>query len=134
MLDWLISDLKCRDDILEELSKPQMPDGFGSLHRLPHEDKRQFYFRKVWEFLVSLTAKDCSIIITLRRISLARYDTLISRNPKLKRNIVREKHSDGIYLFNVGIADLDQKMPLKIQKTCENLSLCTKLGSLIKQR
>lgn len=133
MLDWLVNDVDREKDvdILEELNKPQMPECFGSLYQLPQESTQQFYFRKVWEFLVSLTAKDCSIIITLRRISPNNYDSIISERPDLRKNIVKEKQSGDYYMFNVGIADLDQKMPLKIQKTCENLGLSTKLESLI---
>lgn len=43
-------------------------DTIGSPTRLPHESLEDFYFRKVWEFIVSLTAKDCSIMIALQRI------------------------------------------------------------------
>lgn len=123
MLDWLLSCANRSTEVLEELSKPQMPEGFGSIHQLPQETRRQFYFRKVWEFLVSLTAKDCSIIITLKRISSNRYDSIISKGPGLGTHIIKEKQSGEHYLFNVGIADLDQKMPLKIKKICENLNL-----------
>lgn len=125
MLEWLLEDSKTDKtiDILEELSKPQMPTGFGSLHQLATETKQQYYFRKVWEFLVSLTAKDCSIIITLRQVRPSHYESIISGNVSLKKHILCNKTTGNYYMFNVGIADLDQKMPLKIPRICENLNI-----------
>lgn len=123
MLEWLLEDSKQNGgDILEELSKPQMPKGFGSPHHMPDETKQEFYFRKVWEFLVSLTAKDCSIIVTLRRVGEGYYESIVASNPVLEKHILREEKSGNYYMFNVGIADLDQKMPLKIPRICDNLN------------
>lgn len=125
MLEWLLENSKTDKtiDILEELSKPQMPNGFGCLHQLATESKQQYYFRKVWEFLVSLTAKDCSIIITLRQVRSGLYESIINSNSSLKRHILNDKTTGNYYMYNVGIADLDQKMPLKIPRICENLNI-----------
>lgn len=124
MLDWLLDQAKSdKNDVLEELSKPQMPTGFGSLHQLPNETKQQYYFRKVWEFLVSLTAKDCSIIVTLRRVASGCHQSILDRWPDMRKHLLREQKTGNLYLFNVGIADLDQKMPLKIPRICDNLNL-----------
>lgn len=124
MLNWLLEQAKSdKNDVLEELSKPQMPAGFGSLHQLPNETRQQYYFRKVWEFLVSLTAKDCSIIVTMRRISSGRYEFILDKRPDMRKHLLREQKTGNFYLFNVGIADLDQKMPLKIPRICDNLNL-----------
>lgn len=125
MLEWLLDDANHHDDkidILEELSKPQMPPGFGSPCQLPSESKRDYFFRKVWEFLVSLTAKDCSIITTLRQITQERYESLLFREPEASGHLLRDEVAGGYYMFSVGIADFDQKMPLKILRICENLS------------
>lgn len=125
MLDWLIEDAKSSTsgvDILEELSKPQMPIGFGAQHQLVRETKQQYCFRKVWEFLVSLTAKDCSIIITMRQINPFRQRSIMERSPDVKRHLIKDHRSGKCYMFNVGIADLDQKMPLKISRLCDNLN------------
>lgn len=125
MLDWLIEDAKIRGtgvDILEELSKPQMPIGFGSPHQLVMETKQQYCFRKVWEFLVSLTAKDCSIIITMRQINPAKQKSILERSSDIRRYLIKDHRSGKCYMFNVGIADLDQKMPLKIPRLCDNLN------------
>lgn len=123
MLKWLMAEAKKSNiDILEELSKPQMPAGFGASHQLPHETKHEYYFRKVWEFLVSLTAKDCSIIITIRRLTSGKYESLIKENPNLRKHLLREHGTSCYFMFNVGIADLDQKMPLKIPRICDNLN------------
>lgn len=121
MLEWLLehSKLDQPTDVIEELSKAQIPDGFGSSHQLPFESQRQYYFRKVWEFLVSLTAKDCSIMVTLRRVASDRHESLISKQPN---HLLRDTRTGTYYLFNVGIADLDQKKPLKIAKICDNLN------------
>lgn len=132
MLDWLIknqSNSLKMIDILEELSNPQIPRGFGSLHRLSNESKEQYYFRKVWEFLVSLTAKDCSIITTMRRVAPGCHESIINQRPDLKNYLLKEHRSESYYLFNVGIADLDQKMPLKITRICENLNLIFQTGN-----
>lgn len=130
MLEWLIENAKTNGniDILEELSKPQIPPGFGTPYQLPYESKHQYYFRKVWEFLVSLTAKDCSIIITIRRISPRGYERISNNRPQLRNHLLKEHRSGHYYLFNVGIADLDQKMPLKILKICDNLNLMLQTG------
>lgn len=125
MLEWLLEDAKLTNnniDILEELSRPQMPAGFGAPYQLPYETKQQYYFRKVWEFLVSLTAKDCSIIITIRRISPGRYESIVKEQPTMRSYLLREHRTGSYYMFNVGIADLDQKMPLKIPRICDNLN------------
>lgn len=126
MLEWLIEsgkDETTGGDILEELNRPHLPNGFGSTHQLSSESKQQYHFRKVWEFLVSLTAKDCSIIVTLRQISPDRHESIIKNYPELRKQIIRDRYHGNYYLFNVGIADLDQKMPLKIPRICENLNL-----------
>lgn len=125
MLEWLIKDQSnsnSKVDILEDLSKPQVPVGFGSFHQLPNETRRQYYFRKVWEFLVSLTAKDCSIIITMRRVTTGT-SSILNRRPDLANHLLKDRKTGDHYLFNVGIADLDQKMPSKIYKICDNLNL-----------
>lgn len=122
MLEWLLEQSGDKTDILEELSTPQVPPNFGHPCQLPTESQRDYYFRKVWEFLVSLTAKDCSIIITIRRLRHERYETLLRQRPEIKNNLLREKETGDQFLFSVGIADLDQKMPLKIMRICENLN------------
>ena len=124
MLNWLLADAKSsksKFDILEELSRPHKPTGFGSPYQLPLETTHQYYLRKVWEFLVSLTAKDCSIIVTLRRVSKFRQE-FITKNVHFGKHLLREHKTGVYYMFSVGIADLDQKMPLKIKRICENLN------------
>lgn len=124
MLEWLLEEAKTSEsgiDVLEELSKPQMPDGFGSPSQLPSESRHDYYFRKVWEFLVSLTAKDCSIMITMRKVEPTRLDAILRRQPEVRNYLLQEHGTGNHYLFNVGIADFDQKMPLKIMRICDNL-------------
>lgn len=132
MLEWLLDHQRNLNseqklDIIEELSRPKVPIGFGSIHRLPHESTQQFYFRKVWEFLVSLTAKDCSIIVTLRRISTGSYESIVSKKPDIRVNLLKESRTGNYYMFNVGIADLDQKMPIKIARIRDKLNLILQL-------
>uniref|UniRef100_A0A6G1SJP7 Inositol-pentakisphosphate 2-kinase n=1 Tax=Aceria tosichella TaxID=561515 RepID=A0A6G1SJP7_9ACAR len=94
MLEWLLehaNQSEEKPDILEELSTPQVPTGFGHPCQLPTESKRDYYFRKVWEFLVSLTAKDCSIIITIRKIANGRCETMLRQEPGIVNNLLREK-------------------------------------------
>lgn len=124
MLEWLLDHSKSNPtlNVIEELSKPQIPVGFGSLHQLPFESQHEYYFRKVWEFLVSLTAKDCSIMVTLRRITTDRYESIVREQPNVINHLLKDQRSGGYYLFNVGIADLDQKLPPKIPKICDTLN------------
>lgn len=49
--------------------KMKQPPIIGSPCRLQTETLDEFYFRKVWEFVVSLTAKDCSIMITMQKVN-----------------------------------------------------------------
>lgn len=48
--------------------KNKRPQNIGSPCKLTNEKLEEFFFRKVWEFVVSLTAKDCSIMITMQRV------------------------------------------------------------------
>lgn len=124
MLEWLLEGAMTGGtdiDVLEELSKPQMPAGFGSPAQLSTETKYDYYFRKVWEFLVSLTAKDCSIMITMRRIDPTCLEAILRKQPEIKNHLLEESGTSNHYLFNVGVADFDQKMPLKIMRICDNL-------------
>lgn len=89
MLDWLIEDAKTDVDMLEELSAAHMPHGFGSAYGLAQESKQQFYFRRVWEFIVSLAAKDCSIIITVRRVTQGKYGSIVGHRPEMKRHLLK---------------------------------------------
>lgn len=136
MLNWLLEHCKTDPDfnVIEDLSKPQIPVGFGSSHQLPFESQQEYYFRKVREFLVSLTAKDCSIMVTLRRITAKRYDSIVSEQPNLRGHLLKDFRSGGHYLFNVGIADLDQKLPPKIPKICDNLNSLQHITEFLSKR
>lgn len=62
---------KLNENLIHQLKSKQPPSVLiGSPCRLrAYETFDQFCFRKVWEFVVSLTAKDCSIMITMQRVN-----------------------------------------------------------------
>lgn len=122
MLTWLLEN-ETDVDILSELSVAKKPPGFGSLDQLPFETKQQYYFRKVYEFLVSMTAKDCSIIVTIRRLAPGCHEAIAVNQPQLRRHLLRDPTTGISYFFSIGVTDLDQKKPLRIPRLCDNIKL-----------
>lgn len=117
MLDWISINTKKGPHIIDLLNKP---DHIGSADQLPSENNFMYHYRKIWEFLVSLTAKDCSIIITMKRIQ---NNAIHQNHPGLKYKFISDKQSGSQYIFSIGITDLDQKSPYKIKRICENHKL-----------
>lgn len=109
-------------------NKERRPASIGSPHRLPSETLDEYFFRKVWEFIVSLTAKDCSIMITLQRVcqndvrevtseyedsdsSCDSHQPLDKYNESLDQNLIRDEMTGQLYAVSVAITDLDPKLP-----------------------
>lgn len=97
-------------------SKHRRPAEIGSPGRLNNESLEDFFFRKVWEYIVSLTAKDCSIMITMQRIDKkgSNFDTsLLNRGkcPIRGFEIIEEDLSKEQFLITTSITDLDPKLP-----------------------
>uniref|UniRef100_T1L4U4 Inositol-pentakisphosphate 2-kinase n=2 Tax=Tetranychus urticae TaxID=32264 RepID=T1L4U4_TETUR len=44
------------------------PSSLGSPERSNNETESNYFFRKIWEYLISMMAKDCSIMISMQRI------------------------------------------------------------------
>lgn len=101
---------------MDELkSKHRRPSEIGSPERLESESLEDFFFRKVWEYIVSLTAKDCSIMITLQRIS-GDGETLsngqfLKQCPLRGAAIIQDDLTSQSYLVTISITDLDPKLP-----------------------
>jgi len=89
--------------------KTSRVDAIGSPTRLPHESLEDFYFRKVWEFIVSLTAKDCSIMIALQRIrycdSMVDEEEIIDEIEEI--DSFDEKDDNGIDMSTTGRSSSD---------------------------
>lgn len=58
---------KQNPNLMSDLKEKRL-ESIGSPVRLPSETLEEFFFRKVWEYIVSLTAKDCSIMITIQGV------------------------------------------------------------------
>ncbi|KAG8185902.1 hypothetical protein JTE90_028902 [Oedothorax gibbosus] len=93
------------DDCLPIFS---IPPHFGKEERMPEETDVQYSLRKVWEFLVALTARDCSIMLVLKNYS-DRYSSNHSQN-------LVENDDGKLYLFSIAIADLDAKPVSKVER------------------
>lgn len=100
---------------MEELkSEHRRPSVIGSPEKLSTESLEDFFFRKVWEFIVSLTAKDCSIMITMQRLDGdggLTYDTRSGQCALRGVAIIQGDVSKESYLVTTSITDLDPKLP-----------------------
>lgn len=118
----------------EQLSKlVDLPKNCGAIKQSISETPDEFKFRKLREFLISLTGKDCSIIMTMRRISPSRQEDLASRRQLLGRYLLEDSVSGSLYVYNVGLADLDSKTPSSIHKQCEDLRQMIQLETILRQ-
>lgn len=95
---------------MQELKcKHRRPSKIGSPEKLPTETLEDFFFRKVWEYIVSLTAKDCSIMITMQRIN---GDSFVDKPCPLRGfTIIQDDFFKESYLVATSITDLDPKLP-----------------------
>lgn len=100
--------------IIDKLNCSSVPASFDCEKQLIGETKLDYYSRKVWQFLVSLTAKDCSIMISMQRL----VDEDASDVPL--NHLIYDKITGEKYLVSVSVTDLDQKSPHKIKRTLSN--------------
>ncbi|CAG2177471.1 unnamed protein product [Oppiella nova] len=77
---------------------------------VPHESELESLQRKVYQFLVSLTAKDCSVMIAMQRLC-AEED--VSRVPEC--HLLSDFGNK--YLVSIRVTDLDEREPKKIERT-----------------
>ncbi|XP_064476028.1 inositol-pentakisphosphate 2-kinase-like [Ornithodoros turicata] len=87
---------------------PTLPKALGKPQQQVFESDLEFACRKIWEFLVALTARDCSIMLSLQRLSP------LADIPQ-KDCIVEDAYGQ-LYLFSFGIVDLDPKAANKLEK------------------
>lgn len=81
---------------------------FGSPTPYPGETMDDFYFRQIWQYFVSLTLKDCSIIITMQRVRGD--ETLIQECNRC--SLFRDEVTGLKFLISVAVVDLDPRFPL----------------------
>ncbi|GFU28316.1 inositol-pentakisphosphate 2-kinase [Nephila pilipes] len=93
----------------------EIPPYFGEVCRVKEETDVQYASRKVWEFLVALTAQDCSIMLVLKKF--------IGSNITVPhQNVIHDKDGNA-YLFSIAIADLDPKSLSKVEKRYKEIPL-----------
>ncbi|GIY02206.1 inositol-pentakisphosphate 2-kinase [Caerostris extrusa] len=72
------------------------------------ETDNEYASRKVWEFLIALTAQDCSIMLVLKKY--------IGNSANIpSQNVILGKDGN-LYLFSIAVADLDAKALSKVEK------------------
>ncbi|XP_077488184.1 inositol phosphate kinase 1 isoform X1 [Amblyomma americanum] len=89
---------------------PCLPKAVGCRDRQNYETDHVFACRKIWEFLVALTARDCSIMLSLQRLSSA------AKVQSWEQDSVVEDSCGQAYLFSVAVVDLDPKSVDKLEK------------------
>ncbi|GFS48544.1 inositol-pentakisphosphate 2-kinase [Trichonephila inaurata madagascariensis] len=97
-------------------SASEIPPFFGEVCKIKDETDVQYASRKVWEFLVALTAQDCSIMFVLKKCIAS---NITVPNP----NVIFDKDGNA-YLFSIAIADLDPKSLSKVEKRYLTLQSC----------
>ncbi|KAI1307950.1 Inositol-pentakisphosphate 2-kinase [Halotydeus destructor] len=90
------------------------PDNLGLASQADNESIYDFKYRKMWEFLVSLTAKDLSIMITMQRADELKDDNL-SCGMDDNRKMAVLRHMGVNYACSISVADLDPKIPSSIE-------------------
>lgn len=56
-------------DLISDLKTKRPPSGrVGLTSQAEDETELDFVYRKVWEYMVSLTAKDCSVMVSMQRV------------------------------------------------------------------
>lgn len=76
-------------------------------------------------FLYSMTAKDCSVLITFQKVlnvAVPETDLRCTKHANHSRRLCfYADQSDGsVYLFTIALVDLDRKQPEKAQTTHRN--------------
>ncbi|XP_037519974.1 inositol-pentakisphosphate 2-kinase [Rhipicephalus sanguineus] len=89
---------------------PFLPKAMGCHDRQNYETDHTFACRKIWEFLVALTARDCSIMLSLQRLSSA------AKVLTWEEDYVVEDAYGQAYLFSLAVVDLDPKSVDKLEK------------------
>lgn len=126
MLDWLLQN-NDSENLFARLTSSRQPSGFKSPHQLANETKNDYYIRKVWEFLVSMTAKDCSMMVTFQRITRECRNYILQNKPELERYLLSERATGCYFLYSIGLTDLDKKKPMKIPIIRHNVDISHQL-------
>ncbi|XP_054717767.1 inositol-pentakisphosphate 2-kinase-like isoform X2 [Uloborus diversus] len=90
------------------ISRYSIPSHVGENLKQSNESDYHFASRKVWEFLVALTMKDCSIMLAFKKV--------LNCGLKLRnQNVISDDYGNS-YLMSIAIADLDIKHISKVEK------------------
>ncbi|KAG9508835.1 Inositol-pentakisphosphate 2-kinase, partial [Fragariocoptes setiger] len=122
MLQWLMSQCQISNATIKSLNAPVLPHNLGSPFRQMNESKANYYYRKVWEFLVSMTAKDCSIMLSMQRLKDSERElrsSIENADRFLQNHVIIDPETGARYVFSLGITDLDQKSAHNIARTCK---------------
>lgn len=99
-------------DVVGIYSRCQIPLYLGEKSRMPNETELEFASRKVWEFLVALTLKDCSLMLVFKRLNSS-----CSAAPS---HVTITDDMGQPYLFSLAITDLDSKPLSKVEKVLQD--------------
>lgn len=87
-----------------------IPSNLMSVGRHEEETAEEFHHRMLWKFLVAMTARDCSVMLTLQRIS-PQWTGKLSDS---RLNVL--DYGGCRYLLSVGVVDLEPKSIDRIPK------------------
>ena len=89
-----------------------------SPHQWDHESLEEYYLRLLWQFYVSLTFKDCSIMMTMQRLdtdtasaAAALAGDTCCDDRQSACNLIVDKRTSGVFAVNLAVVDLDPKFP-----------------------
>lgn len=85
------------------------------------ESKEDFYLRLIWQYFVSMTFKDCSILITMQRLADSdQPDT--SRVNDYRCRIITCDRTGVSFVVSVAIVDLDPRFPQSYDQLRQKIS------------
>lgn len=79
------------------------------------ETREDFYFRQIWQYFVSLTLKDCSILITMQRLSDSHHPD-VKKLSEYRYRLVTDDRTGVSFVVSVAIVDLDPRFPQSFEQ------------------
>ena len=86
----------------------------GLVDKVDEETDDDFTIRKLLEYLIALMAKDCSIMITMQKLS--QDYTSYSSQSFASAHVITDDITGAKYVANIAITDLDQKSIHKVEE------------------
>ena len=121
---------------LRDLSRSSYTHAERSSSRLGHETLEQFYSRILWQYLVSLTFKDCSIMMTMQRIAdpdPSDADSEEQELPSSQGNLLFDEEIGAEFSVSMAVIDMDPKFPDSFDQLERRLLTkdCRSTGNLV---